>query len=88
MLNAYQTNTLDFDSSRCNNCIYCIAVCPHAVFVRHNNVVSLQHPERCMECGACQLNCPTGAIQVESGVGCATAMMMSSIKGQKECTCG
>jgi len=41
-----------------------------------------------MECGACQLNCPTGAISVESGVGCATAMMIAAIKGQKELACG
>jgi ferredoxin len=41
-----------------------------------------------MECGACQLNCPTDAITVDSGVGCATAMMIAAVKGKKEPTCG
>jgi ferredoxin len=44
----------------------------------------------CMECGACQLNCPFNAIHVESGVGCASAMIRSALLGQKEtsCSCG
>jgi NAD-dependent dihydropyrimidine dehydrogenase PreA subunit len=65
----------------------CTSVCPHAVFERSNGVVDLVHPENCMECGACQLNCATGAITVESGVGCATAMIYSALKGKKEVSC-
>jgi MinD superfamily P-loop ATPase len=51
-------------------------------------------PELCNGCGvcadACQLNCITGAIHVESGVGCASAMIQAALKGQKEveCSCG
>ncbi len=88
MMNAYIENTLRFDREHCNDCVLCTTVCPHAVFTRNNSIVRLAHPERCMECGACQLNCPTGAITVESGVGCATAMMLAAIKGQKEASCG
>jgi len=40
-----------------------------------------------MECGACQLNCPTGAIMVDSGVGCAAAMMMAALRGKKDVNC-
>ncbi len=42
-----------------------------------------------MECGACQLNCPTQALTVNSGVGCATAMFMAALKGKDmdECSC-
>jgi hypothetical protein len=41
-----------------------------------------------MECGACQLNCPVEAIKVESGVGCAAAMIKAALTGSKEATCG
>jgi NAD-dependent dihydropyrimidine dehydrogenase PreA subunit len=87
MLNAYIENTLRFDQALCNNCVMCTTVCPHAVFLRNNGVVKLEYPERCMECGACQLNCPTGAISVASGVGCATAMMLASLRGRPEAVC-
>jgi Fe-S-cluster-containing hydrogenase component 2 len=63
-------------------------VCPHGVFERENGRIDLKNPTRCMECGACQLNCPTGAISVESGVGCATAMIYAALTGKKEVTCG
>lgn len=43
----------------------------------------LVNAQACMECGACQLNCPVNAIQVESGVGCATAMMITALIGEK-----
>jgi len=87
MYNAYSVNTLKFNRELCNNCKMCATVCPHAVFERKNGIVSLAAPQRCMECGACQLNCPTGAIFVDSGVGCATAMILAALKGQKEPTC-
>lgn len=40
-----------------------------------------------MECGACERNCPTGAIEVESGVGCATALFYAALTGRDAC-CG
>jgi hypothetical protein len=40
-----------------------------------------------MECGACQVNCVSGAIKVESGVGCAHAMIHAALTG-KEVSCG
>jgi len=46
----------------------------------------LRKPE--MECGACQRNCPPGAITVESGVGCAAAMIRAALMGRVEATCG
>ncbi len=88
MFNSYAINTLRLDADLCNNCGMCIVVCPHAVFAPNERVVSLARPAACMECGACQLNCPTGAISVESGVGCATAMIYAALTGKKEATCG
>jgi len=41
----------------------------------------------CMECGACALNCPAEALEVNAGVGCAVAIITGWITG-KEPTCG
>ncbi len=41
----------------------------------------------CMECGACAINCKPGAIQVRSGVGCASGVIAGILKGT-EPTCG
>ena len=51
-------------------------------------VARLVHPDDCMECGACQINCPSGAIQVDSGVGCAIAMIRAALRGSQDVTCG
>jgi NAD-dependent dihydropyrimidine dehydrogenase PreA subunit len=90
MINAYEVNTLVYDPVLCNGCAMCVAVCPHAVFEMDGHKAALFRQSACMECGACRLNCVTGAITVESGVGCASAMIRAALKGQKEaqCNCG
>jgi ferredoxin len=35
----------------------------------------------CMECGACANNCPTLAIQVRPGVGCASYIIKEWVRG-------
>lgn len=81
-------NTLAFSAERCINCGMCSAVCPHAVFVTGESIVRVVRPDACMECGACQLNCPVGALRVDSGVGCAAAMINAALRGLPEATCG
>jgi len=88
MKNAYIINTLEYDVSLCIGCRMCSIVCPHAVFDMNEKRARLLHPERCMECGACQMNCPSQAITVDSGVGCASAMIYAALTGKKEPTCG
>ncbi len=88
MFNSYLVNTLEYNEGKCINCGMCSTVCPHGVFEPGDKKAVLANPAACMECGACQLNCPANAIKVESGVGCAYAMIASALRGQKEVTCG
>ncbi|PWR73035.1 mercury methylation ferredoxin HgcB [Methanospirillum lacunae] len=92
MFNSYTENTLNFHQDKCINCRRCTEVCPHGVFEEGMKSVELKNPVRCMECGACALNCPTQAIEVQSGVGCAWAMIGAAIRGKDMdsggCGCG
>ena len=88
MFNSYTRNTLRFFPERCINCRRCTEVCPHRVFFEGEETALLTAPERCMECGACARNCPPGAIEVQSGVGCAAALMRVALTGRGEETCG
>ncbi len=90
MVHTTLSNTLRYDEARCINCGICLLVCPQGVFGPGDRAVRLVDAEKCMECGACQLNCPANAITVESGVGCATAMIYAALRGKKleEGTCG
>ena len=87
MLNAYAVTTLVYDPGPCNGCAVCVAVCPHAVFMMEGRKAVLVRPSACMECGACQKNCIMNAIAVESGVGCASAMIRAALPGKKEVSC-
>ncbi len=81
-------NTLEYDPSLCNNCGMCAIVCPHRVFAIGDTAAILVDHDSCMECGACALNCTTEAINVDSSVGCAYAMMRAALLRQKEPSCG
>lgn len=87
MQNASRINTLQYNPALCIGCEICVEVCPHAVFEMNKRVVKLINPDDCMECGACQLNCPSNAITVESGVGCASALILAALQGKEEATC-
>ncbi len=76
--------TLELQSEKCVGCGMCLSVCPHAVFGLMNGGVEIKDRDACMECGACARNCPMGAVSVQSGVGCATAVINSAL-GRKAC---
>ncbi|MEA5079817.1 MAG: mercury methylation ferredoxin HgcB [Anaerolineaceae bacterium] len=88
MFNSYQENTLQLNQELCNGCTLCVMVCPHHVFEMQAHKASIVNYSQCMECGACKLNCAAGAIEVHSGVGCASAMIRASLTGKPEtCSC-
>jgi NAD-dependent dihydropyrimidine dehydrogenase PreA subunit len=62
----------------------CTIVCPHGVFGMNGRKAEIVRYEACMECGACGMNCPFDAITVDSGVGCAFALMKAALTGKKE----
>ena len=81
--------TLSLDAEKCNGCRMCTLVCPHAVFaIGADKKAFLADRGACMECGACALNCAFGAIEVQSGVGCAAAIIASYFRRGGEVTCG
>ncbi len=81
--------TLKLDENKCTGCGMCLDVCPHEVFTMNEKHVTIQNRDACMECGACSKNCPVDAIFVQSGVGCAAAVINSMLgKNNAACSCG
>jgi len=84
-----KANTLEYDPGLCNRCGMCSIVCPHRVFAEGDQAARLVDSDACMECGACALNCETGAIKVDSDVGCASAMIVAALmRKEKPACCG
>ena len=79
--------TLTLTNEKCIGCGRCEEVCPHGVFSMEGFKARIVKKDLCMECGACVLNCPPNAIEVNAGVGCATAIIKSWMTGG-EPTCG
>jgi NAD-dependent dihydropyrimidine dehydrogenase PreA subunit len=82
--------TLILDDDKCNGCRMCIEVCPHEVFEFADKRARIADRDACMECGACQMNCPEGAVTVAAGVGCAAAVIAGALRGSKptcDCSC-
>ncbi len=77
--------SLKLDVNRCIGCGMCQTVCPHGVFTVENRKARILDREACMECGACALNCPVDALAVDSGVGCAEAIINGLLTGRESC---
>ncbi len=82
------------NSSACTGCRDCVKVCPHGVLAMNGKKAMLVAEERCIECGACHLNCHEGAIDVTKGTGCLLIIIREDIlhlKGSPAaatCDCG
>jgi ferredoxin len=81
--------TLEYDPAKCTGCEKCLEICPHAIFsMGEDGKARMGDRDLCIECGACMLNCPFGAIMVRPGVGCAYAIMLSALRGKPVPVCG
>jgi NAD-dependent dihydropyrimidine dehydrogenase PreA subunit len=74
-------DSLALNEALCNGCGRCEEVCPHAVFSLVKRKATVAHRGNCMQCGACRMNCPAGAIEVSIGVGCAAAILNATRRG-------
>jgi ferredoxin len=82
-------STLRYDPAKCTGCGRCVQVCPGEVFRMQEGKASIIDRDRCMECGACALNCDFGALAVNAGVGCAAAVIQGMLYGgEPTCGCG
>ena len=79
--------SLSLDVNECIGCDRCTEVCPHNVFDVSEKKARITERDLCMECGACAFNCPSGAITVNPGVGCAAAIIFGWLTGS-EPSCG
>lgn len=80
--------TLELFPDKCTGCFRCIEVCPHHVFIIDGKKASINDKDLCMECGACMINCAFGAISVNAGVGCASAIINGMLTGtEPSCDC-
>ena len=80
--------TLRLSVEKCIGCGRCMEVCPHGVFRTNGEKARIKDRDLCMECGACAVNCPANAISVDSGVGCASAVIMGWLTGSEpSCDC-
>ncbi len=80
-------STLLLNRDKCLGCGICMAVCPHQVFAFQEKKAAIIDKDGCMECGACANNCPEEAITVSPGVGCASYIIQTWIKGKDKASC-
>lgn len=80
--------TLSLDTNACVGCGICEQVCPHQVLEIVEKKAGIVDMDACMECGSCANNCPVEAITVKPGVGCASYIIQTWIKGKEAASCG
>ena len=72
-----------FNREKCTGCGDCTEVCPQNCFTLDGDGKSMHaFPERCMECGACALNCRGEAISVEANAGCVVFITKEMLFGK------
>ena len=69
------------DTQACDGCGTCAMICPHRVLEMRDKKAVITAEERCIECGACQLNCEDDAVVVTKGIGCLFVIVKEDILG-------
>jgi NAD-dependent dihydropyrimidine dehydrogenase PreA subunit len=81
--------TIRLDEKKCVGCNRCVEVCPRGVFAIREKKASIVDRNLCIECGGCAKNCEFGALSVDAGVGCASALFNAMLTGgEPVCECG
>lgn len=81
--------SIQLDPERCNGCRLCLIVCPRNVLEMIGRKAHIARRDKCIECGACMMNCSEDAITVKSGVGCAAGVINGILRGtEPSCDCG
>ncbi len=52
-------------SDQCAKCFKCVDICPGDVLRESPDGPIAAYPEECWHCGACMMDCPTGAVKVK-----------------------
>ncbi len=82
------TAALTLHPDKCTGCQRCLEVCPHRVFGFKHGKSEIIDKDGCMECGACAKNCPFQALEINPGVGCASAIIKGWLTGSEpSCDC-
>lgn len=56
---------LELNQKLCKGCNICVAFCPKGVLALDDlGKIYAKEPEKCIECGQCELRCPDFAIKV------------------------
>ncbi len=61
------------DETKCSGCGTCKEVCPFGLPTKNlRGIFEVNRPKLCVQCSACQINCPSQAIimQEQKGCGC------------------
>jgi adenylylsulfate reductase subunit B len=59
-----------FNRQACTGCGMCVEICPGDVLRMADGKPELAYPEECWHCGACMLDCPSGAIDYHVSLPC------------------
>ena len=75
--------TIKLFQEDCIGCSKCEEICPHQVFRITGRKAHIVDLHACMECGASSTNCPVAAINVDTGVGCASGLINEWLRKRK-----